>query len=76
MAGGKYLDPAWREQLEQQRRQRRRMRQRKRLGLLVFLLGLDAAFVCMIAVGRMDGSFGAGLAAALSAYFGYQLKGA
>ena len=75
MTGGKYLSPEERSRLirEQKRRQSRR---RQRKGELILMLICEITLVVyMIAGGHLEGTFGAGLTAVLSAYFGYQLKG-
>ena len=75
MAGGRYLRPEDRARLARERQRRRRQRRRRQGELLLMLACETALVVCLIAWGHLEGPFGAGLAAMLSAYFGYQLKG-
>ena len=71
MEAGKYLTSRDRKRLEWERR----LRARKRLRLaLTFVVG-NAVLVYLIAGGLLDGTWGAGLTAALSGSLGYQLKG-
>ena len=75
MAGGKYLTPEERSRLVRDRQRRKHQRIRRKVELMLMLICETTFVVYMIAGGHLDGSFGAGLAAVLSAYFGYQLKG-
>jgi len=75
MTGGKYLDPEERKQLARERQRQQRRRRLKKWELLLMLICESTLVVYMIARGYMDGAFGAGLTAVLSAYFGYEMKG-
>ena len=75
MTGGKYLTPEERSRFVRDRQRRRNQRRRRRGELLLMLICETTFVIYLIAGGHLDGAFGAGLAAVLSAYFGYQLKG-
>lgn len=75
MTGGRYLDPAERKRFARERQRQQRRRRLKKWELLLMLICESTFLVYMIARGYMDGAFGAGLTAVLSAYFGYELKG-
>ena len=76
MEAGKYLSSRDRKRLEWERQRSKRLRIRKKAQLLLALGGGNAVLVYLIAGGLLDGTWGAGLTAALSACLGYQLKGA
>lgn len=71
MEAGKYLSSRDRKRLEWERR--RRAWKRMRLGMA--LTAGNAVLVYLISRGLLDGTWGAGLTAALSVSLGYQLKG-
>ena len=73
---GRFLSDRDRVALKREKQQRnRRRRQRKRLALLG-ILAANGLLVYMIAANRIHPCYGAGFAAVISAYLGYQLRGA
>lgn len=75
MQPGRYLTPADRKRLAGQLRRSRRRRIVKTLGYAGILAAGNGLLIYLIGTGRLEGASGAGLTAAMSAYFGYQLKG-
>ena len=71
MEAGKYLSSRDRKRLEWERRRRAW----KRMQLVLTLAAGNTVLVYLIAGGLLDGTWGAGLTAALSVSLGYQLKG-
>ena len=71
MEAGKYLISRDRKRLEWARRRRAW----KRMQLVLTLAAGNTVLVYLIAGGLLDGTWGAGLTAALSVSLGYQLKG-
>lgn len=71
MEGGKYL-----RRTDRKRQERERMLRIKKRTQLALALGAgNAVLVYLIAGGLLDGAWGAGLTAVLSASLGYQMKG-
>ena len=71
MEAGRYL----RRQDRKRQERERMLRIGKMIRLVLTLAAGNAVLVYLIAGGLLDGTWGAGLTAALSASLGYQLKG-
>ena len=73
---GRFLSERDRAALKREKQQRHHRRRQRKLHAVLGILTANALLVYMIAGNRIHPCYGAGFAAVVSAYLGYQLRGA